>query len=265
MCDLDAKSIGSIRVLLVVSVCSRSLWYLCNWLMHLCISYLESILPSIFRSFIHKRIAVAATSYHQPLPVSRPPIISTPISPFRPLHPPVPIGMSSSTATRVYFAQPSAGNHQHCQSLGPVLPSSTFPSATLVNQAPAVNERPSVKLKIISGKTNIVNSVVVNAAGQSLYSISSNSKRTTVVACKDNVEVATVDWDRSSPRMVFRRKKMKCKEWLPLAGPETEYKHTPLPSPNNSESDTARSRILTHGDSQVIWMNKSSTSGCVSI
>jgi hypothetical protein len=23
--------------------------------------------------------------------------------------------------------------------------------------------------------------------------------------------------------MVFRRKKIKCKEWLPLAGPETEY------------------------------------------
>ena len=114
-----------------------------------------------------------------------------------------------------------------------MLPSSTLPGAscaTLVNPAAAVNKRPSVKLKIIGGKTDIVNSVVVNSAHQSLYSISSDSKRTAVVACKDNVEVATIEWDRSSPRMVFRRKKMKCKEWLPLAGPETEYKRTPLPS-----------------------------------
>jgi len=86
------------------------------------------------------------------------------------------------------------------------------------------NERPSVKFKIPCGKSNILNSVIVNAAGQSLYITSSNSKRTTFVACKDNVEVATVQWDRSSPRMIFRQKKMKCKEWLPLAGPKTEYK-----------------------------------------
>src|SRR6266850_609053 len=168
------------------------------------------------------------------------------------------------SSTTVYVTRPSAGIHQR-PSLGPVLPSSTLPSATLVNPAAAVNERPSVKLKIVGGKSNIVNSVVVNADRQTLYSIASNSKRTAVVACKDNIEVATVEWDRSSPRMVFRRKKMKCKDWLPLAGPETKYNHTPLPSFSHSESDTARSRILTHGDSQVTWINKSSTSACVSI
>jgi hypothetical protein len=172
---------------------------------------------------------------------------------------------SIATATWVFAIQPSAGRHRRFQSLSPVLPLPTLPSATLVNSAPAVNERPSVKLKIIGGKTNIVNSVVVNADGQSLYSISSDSKRTTVVACKNNVEVVTVDWDRSSPRMVFRRKKMKCKEWLPLAGPETEYGRTPPPGSSDSESDTARARILTHGDSQVIWTNKSSTSSYVRI
>ena len=95
-------------------------------------------------------------------------------------------------------------------------------SVTLVNDA-HLTERPSVKLKIPGGSSNIFNSVVVSASGQSLYSISSNSKRTTFVSCRDNVEVASVEWDRSSPRMVFRRKKMKCKEWLPLAGPDTEY------------------------------------------
>ena len=103
------------------------------------------------------------------------------------------------------------------------------PSATLVNQpgaSTAINERPSVKLKIVGGKSNIVNSVVVSADRQTLYLISSNSKRTTVVACENNVEVAIVEWDRSSPRMVFRQKKMKCKEWLARAGPETEYWRT---------------------------------------
>jgi hypothetical protein len=87
--------------------------------------------------------------------------------------------------------------------------------------------RPSLKLMISCGASNILNSVVVNPAGQSLYSISSNSKRTTFVSCMDSVEVATVQWDRSSPRMVFRQKKIKCKAWLPLTGPENEYMLVP--------------------------------------
>jgi hypothetical protein len=101
----------------------------------------------------------------------------------------------------------------------PISPNATLVSLNIAHRT----ERPSVKLKIPSGKSNILNSVVVDADGQSLYTISSNSKRTTFVAFRNNVEVATVQWDRSSPRMVFRGKKMKCKEWLPLAGLATEY------------------------------------------
>jgi hypothetical protein len=123
-----------------------------------------------------------------------------------------------------------AGIHSLPTSHGPVSPPSSPQSATFVNTAPVISERPSVKLKVIGGKFDILNSVVVNTAGQSLYSISSDSKRTTMVTCKDNVEIATVNWNRSSPRMVFRGKTVKCKEWLPLTGPETEYKRTPLPS-----------------------------------
>jgi hypothetical protein len=44
-----------------------------------------------------------------------------------------------------------------------------------------------------------------------------------LISSTDNVEVATVQWDRSSPRMVFRRKKIKCKTWLSLTGPDNEY------------------------------------------
>jgi hypothetical protein len=169
------------------------------------------------------------------------------------------------STTAIDATQPSAGNHQDNQSHDSVPPRSSPPSATLVNIAPAISERPSAKLKVVGGKSDIVNSLVLNAAGQSLYSISSDSKRTTVVACKDNVEVATVDWNRSSPRMIFRQRKMKCKEWLPFARPDTEYNRPSLCSCSHSESDTDRARILTHGDSQFIWENRSSTSGYVSI
>ena len=106
---------------------------------------------------------------------------------------------------------------------GPMSSPPPSPSATLVNVAHR-DSRPSVKFKISGGGSNILNSVVLDAAGQPLYTVSSNSKRTTFVACQNNDEVATVQWDRSSPRMVFRGKKMKCKDWLPLGGPETEYK-----------------------------------------
>lgn len=141
----------------------------------------------------------------KPLPYSQP------LLPFPPS-----IGMA---ATAVYATQVFAGGYHH--GLRSASPPPIPLSPTLVNDA-HLTERPSVKLRISGGSSDIVNSVVVNAAGQSLYSISSNSKRTTLVSCKDKVEVATVEWDRSSPRMVFRRKKIRCKEWLPLAGPDTE-------------------------------------------
>ena len=95
-------------------------------------------------------------------------------------------------------------------------------SPTLVNDAHHT-ERPSLKLRIPGGASNILNSTVVDTAGQTLYSTLSDSKRTKLVSYTDNTEVATIQWDRHSPRMVFRRKKIKCKEWLKLAGPNNEY------------------------------------------
>jgi hypothetical protein len=124
-------------------------------------------------------------------------------------------------AAAVYTTQVSAGEYPHPNVFHNTSSPPTPGSATLVNDPP-LTERPSVKLKIPGGSSSIIDSAVICASGQPLYSISSNSKRTTLVSCKDSVEVATVEWDRSSPRMVFRRKKMKCKEWLPLAGPDTE-------------------------------------------
>ena len=88
---------------------------------------------------------------------------------------------------------------------------------------PLSNERPSIEFKISSRGAKIINAVVVDSAARPLYSISSDESRTTLLLQKDSSKIATINWDRSSPRMVFRGKKFKCKEWLPRAGPDTEY------------------------------------------
>jgi hypothetical protein len=106
---------------------------------------------------------------------------------------------------------------------------------------PRSDERPSIELKISSSGADILNAVVVrvDSDDRALYSISSDENRTTLLARRDSSKVATIDWDRSSPRMVFRGKKVKCKEWLPRTGPDTE------------------SRMFIHGDSQLTWMQQS--------
>jgi hypothetical protein len=222
-------------------------------------STLNAVTLLIVCCFAHKKICYGPTAS---LPQDfRPQHLIASHSPN--IHPPLSLGM---TATAIYATQVSMGGCPSNHGYSPVLPPPTPTSSSLVN-TPYHNERPSVKLTIARGKSNIVNSVVVNASGQSLFSISSNSKRTTVVACKNDAEVATVEWNRSSPRMVFRRKKIRCKEWLPLARPDTEYDPLSLTVCCHADSkrDVTRSRILAHGDSQFIWMHKSSTSGYVCI
>jgi len=199
-------------------------------------------LSDSFRSYLYA---------HKRRPCNRP-CLSTP-------QPILPVGMAAAS---IYTTQVSADEylqlHAHHR---PPSPTDSL-SPTLVNDA-HYTERPSLNLTIPRGASNILNSVVVNAAGQSLYTISSDSKHTTLVSCSDNVEVATVQWDRSNPRMVFRRKRMKCKAWLPLIGTENEYvpaPRQPLMSPRiESERDPARSRMLTHDEVQFTWVHGSAS------
>jgi len=142
--------------------------------------------------------------------------------------------MSSTTA---YATQSSAAEYSHPHDDADI---SRPASPTLVDTRPA--DRPSITLKIPGGASDILNSVVVDPTGRSLYSVSSTSKRTTLVSCRDNVQVATVEWDRPSPLLVFRQKKMKCRKWLPRVSPETD------------------SRVFTHGETQFSWIDQS-TSG----
>jgi hypothetical protein len=154
------------------------------------------------------------------------PIVVVPLAPSSPL---LCIGMAAAS---VYNTRVSADgysqrhDHDHHRPPSPT----TSLSPTLVNDAHYTARRPSLKLRIPGGASNILNSMVVNTAGQSLYSVLSDSKRTTLISCRDNVEIATVQWDRHSPRMVFHRKKVKCKEWLKLTGTNNEY----IPAPRLS-------------------------------
>ena len=129
---------------------------------------------------------------------------------------------SGMAATAVYATQVFAGRYPHEHGHGRTSPPPSPLSATLV-EPPRPHERPSIELKISSSRDKIVNATVVDPAGRPLYSISSDDSRTKLLSLRDNTEIATVNWDRSSPRMVFRGKKVKCKEWLPRAGPDTEY------------------------------------------
>jgi hypothetical protein len=80
------------------------------------------------------------------------------------------------------------------------------------------------RFRFPGGASNILNSTFVDdITDQSFYSTSSDSKSTKLVSCGDNVEIAAIQWDHHSPRMVFRGNKMKCKDWLKLAGPDSEY------------------------------------------
>jgi hypothetical protein len=107
------------------------------------------------------------------------------------------------------------------------------------------------KLKITSPPgEGILNASILDAAGRTLYTTSSDSKlkktsvrrlgpyldsdtdedavTVNVVTGKDGEELARFGWDRASPRVRFgpapgnkkqkrKQRKVKCKEWLPLA------------------------------------------------
>ncbi|KAH9985924.1 hypothetical protein BJV77DRAFT_1161875 [Russula vinacea] len=130
-------------------------------------------------------------------------------------------------AASIYTTRVSGDEYLH----RPSSPTTSL-SPTLVNN-PHHIERPSHKLRIPSGASDILNSVVVNAAGQSLYSITSNSKRTI--------------WSRARTMSKL----------LPYSGTvpvlawfsANEY----IPAPFDPF------RMFTHGDAQFTWTQGSSS------
>jgi hypothetical protein len=113
-------------------------------------------------------------------------------------------------------------------------------SQTLVN-TPNHNNRPSVMLTISgSGEdfldrlplntmvcepsnSSILNSTVSDAAGRTLYVISSTTKRSILLSCGNNAEVAHIKWNRETPTLVYHGKKIKCMYWLPFVKQESMY------------------------------------------
>ena len=127
-----------------------------------------------------------------------------------------------TASVHVTHWQVDARQHPHPYVHGRTSHFSTPRNAALV-KAPPCNERPSIELKISSRGAKILNAVVVDSAARSLYSISSDESRTTLLSQRDSSKVATINWDRSSPRLVFRGKKFKCKEWLSYFESASEY------------------------------------------
>lgn len=109
---------------------------------------------------------------------------------------------------------------------------------------PAYTERVSRKLRITSPPgEGILHASILDAAGRALYTTSSDAKlkktsvrrvgpyldsdveTDVVVGEPHGEELARFKWDRASPRVRFcpnedkkKKRKVKCKEWLPLAG-----------------------------------------------
>ena len=142
------------------------------------------------------------------------------------------------------FLSPSSSSNSQ-EDLLNLRPSSSTPP-------PAYIERVVRKLKITAPPgEGILNASILDAAGRTLYTTSSDAKlkktsvrrmgpyldsdtdadadavTMNVVAAEDSEELARFGWDRASPRVRFcpapgkkqrkKQRKVKCKEWLPLA------------------------------------------------
>jgi hypothetical protein len=139
--------------------------------------------------------------------------------------------------TAVVVAEPPAyAPASSSQDLLDLRPSSSTPP-------PAYTERAARKLRVTSPPgAGILHASILDAAGRALYTASSDAKlkKTSVrrvcpyldsdtemdMAIDElhEEELARLKWDRASPRVRFcagddkkRKRKVKCKEWLPLA------------------------------------------------
>lgn len=140
---------------------------------------------------------------------------------------------------------------------------------------PAYTERAARKLRVTSPPgEGILHASILDAAGRPLYTTSSDAKlkKTSVrrvgpyldsdvetdvaVEGPHGEELARFKWDRASPRVRFcpgddkkKRRKVKCKEWLPLAG-------------SSAKSDL-QSRILTLDGARYSVTERKGGIGCL--
>ena len=151
---------------------------------------------------------------------------------------------------------------------------------------PAYTERISRKFRITAAPgAGMLNAAILDSSGRPLYTTSSDAKlkKTTVrraavpaLHSDSNLDagrdLARVGWDRASPRVRFlagadgtellkksKKHKVKCKEWLPRAGADTQYVSffLRLFSVGLTRCDVIRSRVLTvHGTRYTITVRK---------
>jgi hypothetical protein len=166
---------------------------------------------------------------------------------FASLYPLSPLSIAMAAASDT--TQVSADKYLPHRPPSPTTSLATSLSPTLVDKSSYTEHpRPSLKLTIpimIPGDSpyiiNMVDFKVFNTPNWYKYYVFSSSNQTALFSCTDRVDVATVQWDRRpSPRMVFHRKKIKCKAWLPLTstGPQKDSEYIcPFTTSFRVESD----------------------------
>jgi hypothetical protein len=165
------------------------------------------------------------------------------------------------------FSSPSSSSSSQ-EDLLNLRPSSSTPP-------PAYTERAVCKLTITASPgEGILNASILDAAGRTLYTTSSDAKlkKTSVrrlgpylnsdtdadadtahvVTAENGDELARFGWDRASPRVRFgpapdkkqkkKQRKVKCKEWLPLA------------DSNSRATPNLQYVFLFHLPSSILWL-----------
>jgi hypothetical protein len=159
----------------------------------------------------------------QPPRGSPPPLqpYNTPSQPIHnpPLHPPnyqaysqkPPHGFSSDDDRNLQREYPDE-KRQHASPPN----QHNLPVATLSNTAPPPPRQPiTFHFSGTARDKSILHTNVTDPWGRVVLSVSSPSKKQSVVSDGEGRIVASFDWDHSSPVMTYGEQKMKTKEWLP--------------------------------------------------
>lgn len=90
-----------------------------------------------------------------------------------------------------------------------------LPVATLSNTAPPPQQPITFHFSGTAREKTILHTNVTDPWGRVVLSVSSPSKKQSMVSDGEGRIMASFDWDHSSPIMIYGEQKMKTKEWLP--------------------------------------------------
>lgn len=90
-------------------------------------------------------------------------------------------------------------------------PPQVYPGSSLPHPPSSLQQKPVVFLFI--GDEDILNCRVDDPSGRTPFTIATQ-KKVTYFKTSDGNMIAVIEWDHSSPVMMYKGRKIKCKEWL---------------------------------------------------